>query len=93
LEIAGISWKFYAKCVYHHTSKVGFYNKTHTTSEHTAPRTTDTGAAVAAVAAASETPTPSGNHSPFIHDDDEVDLAADGLHFDGALHTPDDRGV
>ena len=38
VEINGTTWKFCNRCVCSVTRKVGFYNKTYTTNEHTDPR-------------------------------------------------------
>ena len=95
LDVNGKTYYFCAKCVCHHTSKTGFYNTTHTTSQHTpglGRRRNQT----------DSTPSAQGNLTPIQVDpppikkavsfkDKDTDLPPDEdpdtLHFEGAFHT------
>jgi len=98
LIMNGNTWFFCLKCKCKFTGKVGFFNKTHNTPDHTDPAggspASDSGSAPAP--AASHTPSSNVNADisvPIVPSpsaaagEDEVDPAPAGLVWDGAYHS------
>jgi hypothetical protein len=94
----GNTWFFCLKCKCKFTGKVGFFNKTHNTPDHTDPNpsASDQGTAPGSAPAASHTPSADVNADisvPIVPSlsatagEDEVDPAPAGLVWDGAYNS------
>lgn len=97
LEVNGKTYYFCEKCICHHTSKTGFYNTTHTTSQH-APGvgrrrnpSDSTPAAQGNMTPVEDTSSKNSKKPNKADDDtsDDVESDPDSLHFEGAFHTED----
>ena len=99
IEVNGITFKFCAKCTCRKTGRVGFYNRTHTTSQHRGggSNTTATGTegAEGVVPVSASGNSPSSNHSPTSDVTAQADNLTsslvddpDELIFEGAFLSP-----
>jgi hypothetical protein len=96
MTLNGNTWFFCLKCTCKYTGKVGFFNKTHNTPDHTDPNPSASDAAPGSAPAASHTPSADVNADisvPIVPSltatagEDEVDPAPAGLVWDGAYHS------
>ena len=96
LDVNGKTYQFCEKCICHHTGKTGFYNTTHTTSQHTPGLgrrrnpTDSTSSAQGNLTPIQVDPPPIKKSVSFQENETEVtdpDDDPDALHFEGAFHT------